>query len=251
MQETIYSLALYDAFREESECPLCLIEEKREEEALDYLLHQALMDVKTRGETNREGFCRRHFELMYRKRAYRLQLALLLDTHLAAENARLKKLAAGIAGRGRARLSLFFRWGRGKKEAGPEEELLQELRYQERSCYICRKINTLMEEHIKVMFYLWEREREFAAVFAEKKGFCQKHFRQLLERAGKYLSPRQRQVFITHITEKQLANLERIQSEVHRFTEKMSYHNEDLPWENARDALIRGIKKLAGICRLE
>ncbi len=98
MQETIYTLALYDAFREESECPLCLIEEKREEEALDYLLHEALMDDRTRGETNREGFCRCHFELMYRKRAYRLQLALLLDTHLAAENARLKKLAAGRRG---------------------------------------------------------------------------------------------------------------------------------------------------------
>ncbi|NLZ43396.1 MAG: ABC transporter substrate-binding protein [Clostridia bacterium] len=251
MQETIYTLALYDAFREESECPLCLIEEKREEEALDYLLHEALMDDRTRGETNREGFCRCHFELMYRKRAYRLQLALLLDTHLAAENARLKKLAAGVAGRGRARLASFFSWGRDKKKANPEEPLLQELRYQEKSCYICRRIHTVMEEHIKVMFYLWEKEREFATVFAEKKGFCQKHFRQLLERAAQYLSPRQRQVFITRITEKQLANLERIQSEVHRFTEKMSYHNEDLPWDNARDALIRGIKKLAGICRLE
>lgn len=251
MQETIYSLALYDAFRQESECPLCLIEEKREEEALDYLLHQALMDVRTRGETNREGFCRRHFELMYRRRAYRLQLALILDTYLATENARLKKLAAGITGRGRARTKPFFSLGRGKQQTGPEERLLQELRYQERSCYICRKIHTVMEEHIKVLFYLWEKEREFAAVFAEKKGFCQKHFRQLLERAAQHLSSRQRRVFITQVTEKQLANLERIQSEVHRFTEKMSYHNEDLPWDNARDALIRGIKKLAGICRLE
>ena len=251
MRETIYSLALYDAFREESECPLCLIEEKREEEALDYLLHQALMDVRTRGETNREGFCRRHFEMMYRRRAYRLQLALLLDTYLAAENARLKQLAAGITGRVRVRTKPFFSWGRGKQKTGPDEQLLQELRYQERACYICRKINTVMDEHIKVLFYLWEKEREFAAVFAEKKGFCQKHFRQLLERAAQHLSSRQRRVFITQVTEKQLANLERIQNEVHRFTEKMSYHNEDLPWDNARDALIRGIKKLAGICRLE
>src|SRR5690606_37548969 len=104
----------------------------------------------------------------------------------------------------------FFSLGRGKQQTGPEERLLQEWRYQERSCYICRKIHTVMEEHIKVLLYLWEKEREFAAVFAEKKGFCQKHFRQLLERAAQHLSSRQRRVFITQVTEKQLANLERI-----------------------------------------
>ena len=248
MQETIYSLALYDAFRQESECPLCLIEEKREEEALDYLLHQALMDVRTRGETNREGFCRRHFELMYRRRAYRLQLALILDTYLATENARLKKLAAGITGRGRAHTNPFFSLGRGKQQTGPEERLLQELRYQERSCYICRKINTVMDEHIKVLFHLWEGERVCRG-FAEKKGFCQKHFRQLLERAAQHLF----QAATVLLPRSPRNNWRTLNgsSESHRFTEKMSYHNEDLPWDNARDALIRGIKKLAGICRLE
>lgn len=260
MQETIYSLALHDAFRQESECPFCLIEEKREKECLDYLLNQAIMDVRSRGETNREGFCRRHFELMYRRRANRLQLALILDTHLAAENAKLRKLAAGVGVSVRSRMKktadappfgTVFSFGGGKKKTGPEGRLLSELRYQEKACFICRKIHEVMGEHIKVTFHLWEKEKEFTAVFTEKKGFCQKHFRQLLEGAAKNLSPRQRQVFITHLIEQQLANLERIQNEVHRFTEKMSYHNEELPWGNARDALIRGIKKLTGICDLE
>lgn len=212
------------------------------------------MDVRSRGETNREGFCRRHFELLYNSRGNRLQLALLLDTHLAERNKRLQELCAlpaaaaavGIGVQSRWK-NLFFR----KKEMELYDRLVQELYAQEKSCFICRKMNDAMVHYLKVTLYLWEKEKEFAAVFAEKKGFCQKHLRQLVESAVKNFPPRKRRIFIPLLLEQQLLNLERIQGEVHRFTEKMSYHHENLPWGNARDALIRGIRKLVGYCRLE
>ena len=254
MRETIYSITVHEAFQQDTECPFCCIEEDVEKKYLDYLLEQALMDVRSRGETNREGFCRRHFELLYNRRSNRLQLALLLDTHLAEGNKRLEKLCAGPAAEKTTGTGGQSRWKNvlsKKKEAESYDRLLQELRARETSCFICRKMNEAMEQYIKVTLYLWEKEKEFAALFGEKKGFCQKHFRQLLEAAVKNLSYRKRKVFIPLLLEQQLVNLDRMQKEVHHFTKKMSYHNENLPWGNARDALIRGIRKVAGFCRLE
>lgn len=45
--------------------------------------------------------------------------------------------------------------------------------------------------------------------------------------------------------------MSRIQEEVHGFTEKLSYFNNDAPWKNSKGALIRGIQKVIGQCRLQ
>ncbi len=256
LRETIYSIKIHEAFQEDTECPFCPLEEEAEEKYVDYLLNQALMDVRTRGETNREGFCRRHLELLYNRRGNRLQLALLLDTHLAERNKRLQELCAfsGVAAGTTVGSGLSSRWKnrlwRGK-ETEVYNRLVQELHAQEKSCFLCRKMNEAMVHYLKVTLYLWEKEKAFAALFAEKKGFCHKHLRQLLEAAVQNLPSRKRRIFIPLLLEQQLANMKRLQGEVHRFTEKMSYHQENLPWGTARDALIRGIRKLAGYCRLE
>jgi len=50
-----------------------------------------LMEPEGRMETNENGFCRRHFELLYNTRANRLGLGLIVDTHMVEQTSRLKK----------------------------------------------------------------------------------------------------------------------------------------------------------------
>jgi len=49
------------------------------------------MEPEGRMETNENGFCRRHFELLYNTRANRLGLGLIVDTHMVEQTSRLKK----------------------------------------------------------------------------------------------------------------------------------------------------------------
>ncbi len=92
MKEQIYTIPVTDAFREDSECPLCILEKKLEEQYLEYFLGPTLMEPDHRIETNKKGFCRKHFELLYNRQENRLGLGLIIDTHLQHQNSKLEKL---------------------------------------------------------------------------------------------------------------------------------------------------------------
>ena len=44
MKEKIYTIPVTEAFQQDCECPLCLMEEKLEEEALEYTLGASMME---------------------------------------------------------------------------------------------------------------------------------------------------------------------------------------------------------------
>ena len=81
MKETIYTIPLNEAYEEESECPLCFLEKKLEDEALEYALGAAMMEPDYRVESNEVGYCNRHFERLLAM-PNKLSLALVLETHL-------------------------------------------------------------------------------------------------------------------------------------------------------------------------
>jgi len=65
----IYTIPVTDAFNTDCECPMCVLEKKLEDENIEYVLGPFLMEPEGRMETNENGFCRRHFELLYNTRA--------------------------------------------------------------------------------------------------------------------------------------------------------------------------------------
>mgnify|MGYP000353509064 CR=1 FL=1 len=259
MKEQIYTIPVMDAFKEESECPICLLEKKLEDQYVDYVLGPSLMEPDCRIETNDKGFCRRHFELLFNKQENRLGLGLIIDTHLNEQNKKLRQKYYGAWGQGDGNLnpsslikSIQSKLS-GKKSAGDiyTDSLVQYLTDLENKCFICDKMNYTMERYIDVVFYLWLKENEFRDLFNSKKGFCLKHFRTLLEGAKKYLDSKHVPEFVNNLVKIELENLERIQKEVHWFTEKFDYRNADAPWGNSKDAVPRSIQKLVGYCNLK
>ena len=76
MKETIYTIPVNDAFDDESECPFCSMYKKLEKDCIDYTLGPSYMEDDIRAETDKIGFCQKHYSMLYNKQN-RLGLALI------------------------------------------------------------------------------------------------------------------------------------------------------------------------------
>jgi hypothetical protein len=253
LKERIYTIPVSEAFREDCECPMCLLEKRLEDDALEYTLGPSMMESDSRIETNRKGFCNRHFTKLYNKQKNRLALGLVIDTHLMEQNGILRKMfeksLPGI--RKEAASGVMEQVVQSFKKSKSEtnvfiQSMIDKLSELEKTCTICEKINFNMEKFTDVILYLFFKEPDFKELFLKKKGFCLFHVRRLLEGSLKYLNLRERNAFVVALMEMELVHLDRIKEEVNWFTQKFDYKNEKEPWKNSQDAIPRSIEKISG-----
>lgn len=221
MKEKIYTIPVNEVFATDCECPLCMLEQKIENESVKYILGPSLMEPDSRIESNIKGFCHNHYVLLYDSRINMQGLGLIMETHLTEQIKMLKKT----------------------KDA---ENLNKNLKKLERSCMICDKIKFTMDRYIDVIFYLWLNEPDFRDTFNTTKGFCLKHFRKLVKGTKKYLKPKSAKEFMKILLLIQIENMERIEKEVAWFNKKSDYRNADEPWGNSKDSVSRSIQKITG-----
>ncbi len=222
MKEHIYTIALTDALEEDSECLLCSIEKKTDEDAVSYYTGAAMMEPDVRCETNKKGFCPVHYQKM-KEAGNTLSVALVLQTRIAEISKLLtsdEKTKKGIFGK--------------KNESSVNEEVSSAMG----SCAACERVSGRMEDCIDNFLYLLSSEDEFKKKFFASKGLCMKHFEKVLSKARGNL--------YNELVSFQKKEMERMLSEVNRFIEKFDYRNADMPWENAKDAPDRAILKLRG-----
>lgn len=276
MKETIYSIPVSEAFEQECECSLCALETKLEDEYVDYVLGASLMEPDSRKETNEKGFCRKHFELIYKKQENKLGLGLIIDTHMVTQNQKLNRLTgmrpeyqdALRPGQQEAptqtmslkgAVSAILGRKREKAEKGTEavtggsgaiDRIISYIDEHEKSCYICDKLDYTMRRYIEVIYHLYFSESDFRRLFESKKGFCLPHLKQMLK-AAKKLDPKKRDQVVAVILKMQTDHMERVQKEINWFTKKFDYRYEEEPWGNSKDAIPRSIRKLMGPCRLK
>lgn len=258
MKEKIYTIPVTDAFKEDCECSLCLLEKRFENDNIEYFLGPSLMEPDCRMETNEHGFCKSHFEMLFNSKKNTLGLGLVLETHIDLENQKLKKMTTeNESVLIKEATAPFIKNLAGKltsKQSGTEKhinELIAELSRLENDCTLCRKLNYTMDRYIDVILYLWFKENEFRNLFNSKKGFCVKHLKLLLEGTLKHLDNREAALFTSNLMELQLKHMVRIQEEVSWFTKKFDYRNNDAPWGNSKDAIQRSIQKLVGYSDLK
>lgn len=236
MKEKLFTIPVTEVFEEDSECPLCLLHERLENESVQYCLGPSLMEPDQRLESNKKGFCKEHFEMLYNSGKNILGLALIVDTHFKSTTEMLKRDFEDIIKTGR------------KKDAQPSK-LAACLREWQKSCVICDKLSASMERYIDTMLYLWTKEPDFRARFDSGKGFCLYHLAMILDGSEKYLKDNQRADFINALARLQLKNMDRINEDINWFTKKYDYLNQDASWKNSKDAVPRSIQKLVGYFR--
>ena len=67
MKETICTIPINDIFMPKCGCPFCRMESMLEEQYVKFITGDAMMEPNIRIETNKKGFCHRHFSQMFEK----------------------------------------------------------------------------------------------------------------------------------------------------------------------------------------
>ena len=240
MREKIDTIPINDAFDSGDECPFCYLERQAEQRAIKYTIGPgaSYMEPEIRAITDKEGFCRHHFKMMY---AYRnaLGCALIMQTYYTGV---LMELESKLEDYELPPRKGIFR----KKTAEQTENpLLTWMREKQSSCFVCRQMQESMQRYFDTFFAML-KDADFRAKVESSKGFCMHHFRVLLEQSGDSLPNSQRDWFREKIPALMQENLLRMKADLDRFVMKNDYRNASLPWENAMDAVPRGMQKLQG-----
>ncbi len=257
MKERIYTIPVSEAFKEDCECPMCILEKNLEQDALTYTLGPSMMEPDSRIETNKKGFCDRHFTKLYNTQENRLPLGLVIDTHLKEQSADLRKIyekeEKNLKKEMQTSTLQHLKKGLKNKDASANfvNSMIDKLNDLQKSCTICEKISFNMSKFTDVILHLFFKEPDFKELFVSKKGFCLPHLKMLLEGTLEHLNRKQRSEFVMTLMSMELIHLDRIKEEVNWFTQKFDYKNQDASWKNSRDALPRSIEKICGPCDLK
>ncbi len=235
MKEHIDTIPLWEAFREEGECPLCRLRSRNEANYREYFMGASVMEPDVRVETNKKGFCARHYGQMFRM-PNRLGLALSTHTYLKDVISRVEEDAKARQGAPK-KTGLFGRRGAAPVAADGLQAVTG-------TCILCERLETTMRRYVETMFVVWKKESEFRRVFAAGKGFCLQHYAELLRDAPANLSGADLDEFTRTLIQTEQAALARIEKELEWFTLKFDYRNANKPWGNSEDAVERTLNKL-------
>ena len=239
MKEQIHTVPVNEAFDSGDECPFCYLERQAERSAIRYTLGPgaSYMEPDVRAATDDAGFCGTHLKKLY-DYGNTLGSALMLQTHFEDV---LEQFDREMAREGKpAKKSLFGK----KKEEGASRGTW--LRDRVGSCYVCEKIDYTMDRYWRTFFYML-KEPEFRQKVEQSKGFCLRHFRELLASAAENLPNSQREWFYHTVFAKMEENLARVKEDLDWFVCKNDYRYAGADWKNSRDALARAIQKLQGL----
>lgn len=211
---------IYEKFEENSECPLCEIKKVVEEQFLHEFLNDAVMEDNTRIKVGKQGFCERHFDMLF-ARPNKLSVALQIATRLDCT----KELYSPIKN------------GKAKKMADAIDKSLS-------TCAICDYVQESMVKYYKTIAQMFIREPDFYKKLISCKGFCMHHYAELLRYSGS--AGFGAKDYVSLISETQSRNVERLKKELKEFCDKHDYRNALKPLGSAETALPRVRNKLYG-----
>lgn len=243
MKETIYTIPVMDAFNADDECPFCHLEKNLEEHAISFILGSAYMEDDIRMETDKTGFCRHHYKMMF-DYGNRLGSALILSTHFKKLQGELEEQIKNFSSQ---KTSLLKRMKKvDSSTLAYQTSIGSWAKEKEKDCYVCSHIKSNYDRYLDTFFELWKGEPSFVDKVKQGKGFCLHHFADLVEAAELKLSDKQKEEFYGALFPLMEENLKRLQEEVTWFTAKYDYLNKDKPWGNSKDSIQRCMQKAAG-----
>lgn len=228
--EKIYTIPINEAFDHYDGCPLCRLRSELDAQSTEYIMGSAMMEPDIRVETNRLGFCRKHFDAMLGMKN-RLSLALMLESHIDELTPSLSASPSG----GR----LF-----GKK---PKADASSAARKQATSCYVCERVKDFEAKYVSNIVYLWRTDKQFRQKFDLQPFFCFKHFGALLECAKREFADTTYRSFYSAIQRIEINALGKIRTSLQGFTTSYDHQNSGRSLtESERFSVERAIDLLAG-----
>ena len=221
--ETIYTIPIHEAYEAKCGCPLCKLEADLEKISLEYVLGAAMMEPDVRIETNRYGFCAKHFRDMLGMQK-RLPLALVLESHT------------------RELLSAITQDSPSKKEF---PILADKISTAVEDCYVCRQIKDRLSKYYSNVIHLWLVEPEFKTLTREQEYFCPHHLAGLLTFAKSELNKKYFSDFYKDHTQKTAELLKKVSENVSKFAKSFDHRFANEPLGEAKTAVEDAISFLS------
>lgn len=217
MREDICSIPITEVFEKNDGCPICRVYDILEARMVDYITGAAMMEPDIRVETNKVGFCRRHFDKMGECKT-KLAFSLVLNTHLD----RLMKLSP--------------------------QEIEKELPALNSSCFVCEKMEWGATRLVDTVFKLYETEPDFRKMFADQPYICLDHYELLLRGVKNKKLKKTKNEFKTDLYSLYKKRGEKLCAALQKFSMSFDYradHSAPMP-EEVRNSLIDSVDFLAG-----
>jgi hypothetical protein len=226
MIEKNYTIPINEQFDKFDGCALCRLENILEERSLDYIMGAAMMEPSVRIETNKVGFCAKHYGDMLQMKN-RLSLALMLESHLA-------ELRAAIA----------LPDNSGKKLLAEAVTLLSETAD---GCFVCNRVASTMIKYYENIVYLWHTEPEFRNKLIAQPEFCFTHAVKLLKIGQENLNAKSTAVFAKDIFGVLEKSFPKVCSDIGGFCKSFDYRFADKPLsEDEKFSVENAVKFLIG-----
>lgn len=212
MKETIYTIPINDAFDEPDGCPMCRLHSKLENDALEYVMGAAMMEPDVRIQTNKLGFCGTHFGRMM-KMGNRLPLALVLESYLIEQRAKLEK------------------YGGGNPAA---------------TCFVCDRKDGYMAAYYRNLIYIWQTDSAFKDKFIKAK-LCFQHIGAMLDISAEHLKRKQLEEFRKAILKSAYNKLDELSPKVSAFCRSFDHRFSGQDLGDAKTAIEQTVAWLTGI----
>lgn len=219
MREDLCSIPVNDVFRPRAGCPVCLMRDMLEDRMATYITGAAMMEPDVREETNRQGFCKTHFDQIL-ARGSRLSVALLLESLLQE-----------------VETELFAQNNQNHKKLQEKQEA------RAHSCFVCNTLETNMHNLIRNTIELWQKDPEFRKLYADQQYICLPHY-GLLTGAAKKMHKKTFAPFFADTTRLAKDYLHTLNGDITHFCRMYDYRNKDADWGNSKDAIERAIEYL-------
>ena len=225
--EQIYTIPVNEAFEASRDdascgCPFCTLYNKLENDELELILGASMMEPDVRIQTNKEGFCRTHYDMMF-VRKNRLGMALTMESHLHELKEDIRE---------------------GGLLSAPAQKPIKRIDALEHSCYVCRRIDFNFEHMIETAVILWQTDPDFRQKLVEQPYFCLPHYRRFLACASNRLSKKELKEFAAAVSPVVEQYLDKLSDDVSWFCKKFDYRYDTEPWYDSKDAVERAIRFL-------
>lgn len=221
MRDSILTMPITDVFEPKCGCPICRMRDMIEKTTVEYLMGEAMMDPGVRIATNKTGFCKEHYDMMLKEKN-RLSLALMLQTHIDE----VRKTAFN-------KVTMF------DTKAAKSAKLSKI----NSSCFICDKVESIMNKMLKTMFELYQDE-QFHKLFIEQEYICLPHCEMLKTVAPKFLPKKSLDAFEDDCNALSKKYLDSLYDDVSHYCKMYDYRNNKADWGNSKDSIERAIKFL-------
>lgn len=222
--ETIYTIPIHDAYDKKCGCPICHLEHDLETASLEYVLGAAMMEPDVRMETNRYGFCSKHFTAMLGMQK-RLPLALILESYTQELLENMTQSAPG------------------KREFAA---LSEKIATAADGCFVCKQLSDRLVKYYSNIIYLWLHESEFREKTRNQPYFCPHHLAGLLAAAQNELPKKHYADFYADHMAQTAKKLAALSANVSKFCKSFDHRFADQPLGDARSAVEDAISFLTG-----